>query len=272
MNEKLKDVILGISSLFVIIIVFYLYFNSMFGVYSILEVYDSSNIIEYEPKQHHSCDIFINEPTIVLRLDDVRAYSEESYLIIDETIKRNIPILLGVIPNNLNKDFNMINYLQSIRDNPLIEIAQHGYYHNLDDTDISEESLLNGMNIIIKYIGVKPRTYVPPYNTITESALNNVKKHFDIISSSRGVLKEGEIAEIGFTEETFDYSKNKAVPLNNLIKTCKKSLELVNLCVVEIHPQEYSEDNMNDYYILLDQLKRLKAKFSTFNEIVKCSD
>src|SRR3989344_6997427 len=122
-------------------------------------------------------------------MDDVRAYSVPSPVIIDETLKENISITLGIIPNDLEKDRSIVNYLNKIKSNPRIEIAQHGLYHSPVDSSLSEDELLQGYGIIEKEIGVKPVTYIPPYNNVSASTLRFIKKYFKVISSSEVIMK-----------------------------------------------------------------------------------
>lgn len=282
MREKLKDVIAGILSIFFIALVFYLYFNRVFYSGHILDR-NFEEFITYNQSEHHSCSIIISEPTIILRMDAVRAYSVQTPILIDEILNRNLSASLGVIPLNLEKDKKIINYLLKIRKNPNIEIAQHGTNHNESDENITEEILLEGNTKIQKLIGVKPITYIPPHNKLSRESREIVSKYFMIISGKEGILKEGEnIAEIGYTAETYNYQKNQYIPTEETINECKLSLEKINLCVITIHPQEYSSDINNpndlpkerfeDFKEMLDKLQELNARFSTFNNLVVCSD
>jgi len=283
-KEKLLDVIAGIFSIFFIAIVFYLYFNQAFyGTGYFDKPYDFDEIITYEQTEHNSCHINIIEPTIVLRIDDVRAYSVPTPYLVNEIIDRNLAVTLGVIPHNLEKDDNILKYLISIREDPNIEIAQHGTLHDKSDIDMNERSLLEGTINLQNILGVRPVTYIIPYNEITEKTREIVSKYFKIISGKQDILKEGEeIAEIGYTVETYYYSENQEVSIDYIIEKCKSSLNEKNLCVIEIHPQEYStdinnpkylsEDKFNEFKEMLDRLQELDAKFSTFNDLVTCAE
>lgn len=284
-KEKLKDVIAGILSILFIGIVFYLYFMRVFSGYGYFVDTNRPNFDEfivYQEKEHGSCHINVIEPTIVLRMDDVRAYSVPTPYLVDEIIERNLSVTLGVIPRELEKDTKMQEYLLEIRENPNVEIAQHGTYHNESDININEGNLLEGNVKIQRLLGVRPVTYIPPYNKITEEAREVISKYFNIISAGQEVLKEGEnIAEIGYTVETYDYNKQQITSTDDVIEKCKSSLEKTNLCVIEIHPQEYSFNIDNPVYVsavkfdeyreMLDKLQELNASFSTFNSLVDCS-
>lgn len=282
-KEKAKDVIAGIFSIFFIGIVFYLYFIQFFQGGVILGFSNFDDIKTYIPNPHNSCHINIIDRTIVLRMDDVRSYSIPSPTLINEVINRELSITLGVIPNGIEKDRKILKYLLKIKDNPLIEIAQHGTRHDEFDVNITEKVLLEGGAKIRKFLRVEPVTYIAPYNEITKEARDIISKYFRIISAGYGVIKEGDnIAELGYTVESYDYEKLQITSNEDIINECKSSLDKTNLCVVGLHPQEYSTDinnpddiskeRFNDFTEMLDELQKLNVKFSTFNDLVVCTD
>ncbi len=67
------------------------------------------DIISYYSIENHTSTCYLNmsEPTLFLRLDDVRAYSVPSPFVIDEALRRNLSITLGVIPEGLDKDYKI---------------------------------------------------------------------------------------------------------------------------------------------------------------------
>lgn len=239
-------------------------------------------IVTYNQTEFNSCHINSVEPTIILRMDDVRAYSKLTVPLVDEILDRELSITLGVIPKDLEKDSSMIKYLQGIKDSPYIEIAQHGDEHNESDINITEESLLEGYGKIQRVLGVVPVTYIPPYNDISEESKEIISNYFRVISKDGEVVKEGKrVAEIGQTIATYYYTTNEIVPTERIVSKCKESLDKTNVCVVTIHPQEYAYDINNavvlsperfdDFKELLDGLQELDAGFSTFKGVVYCS-
>lgn len=218
---------------------------------------------------------------IILRMDDARAYSIPTPYLVDEVINRNLSITLGLIPSKLENDVRMQKYLLKISRNPNIEIAQHGNYHDARDENINEENLLAGNKKIQELIRVIPVTYIPPYNKIGKDSIIAVSKYFKIISSKPGILKkENGVLIMGGDAETYDYSNHKYVPINTVISDCKHSLENKGICVIIIHPQEYStdinnpkdisEEKMNEFKNMLDGLQELNATFTTFSKASKC--
>jgi len=269
--------------LFMILFILFLILGGSFLYQYLNSSKFQNSLITYNQTEQNSCHINIVKPTIVLRMDDVRAYSKQTIPLADEIINRNLSVVLGVIPENLEKDANIKGYLIKVKENPNVEISEHGVKHNEEDINLTEESLLEGYTKIQRLIGLLPITYIPPYNKINLSSMEIVSKYFKVISTKEGILKEGEkIAEIGYTTSTYDYFENKINPTNDVIEECKKSLENTNLCVITIHPQEYASDinnpsdlskeKFNEFKNMLDKLQELNAKFYTFKDLVVCSN
>jgi hypothetical protein len=159
-----------------------------------------------------------NEKHIIFRDDDIAPWSDLSTLkIVNQAfIDENVPATLAITPhpstdssddnqNELFMDTSMLNYLLSIKTNPLFEFAQHGYTHAtggvgstlvsggstawhpsadrlngstrlvgatlVGDSEYSGRpytdqynSIKHGWDDIAEALGVKPRTFVPPWN------------------------------------------------------------------------------------------------------------
>lgn len=238
----------------------------------IIEKVYGKDIVEYD-----SVYTTNNQRKIILRMDDVRAYSVPTPYLVDEVISRNVSITLGVIPNHLENDKNMQEYLLGIRKNPNIEIAQHGNVHDESDETITEESLLNGKTKIQEVIKVNPVTYIPPYNFVSADSIQIISKYFKVLSAKFEPLrKDHGIFEVSGNVETYHYYTKEYVPANEVVSECEDSLNKNNYCVIIIHPQEYStdinhatdlsEERFNDFKTMLDGLEGLNADFVTFNE------
>mgnify|MGYP001574133891 CR=1 FL=1 len=281
-KEKIKDVVAGIFSIIFIAVVFYLYFIQLFHGAFYFTFLSSDKIVIYNQTESNSCHINTVEPTIILRMDDVRAYSIITPYLVNEILERNISVTLGVIPKDLEKGNEMIKYLDKIKTNPRIEIAQHGNNHNETDKNITKDSLVEGYTKIQKVLGIVPTTYIPPYQEISPDSKEIISSYFKILSNGERIIKEGKKnVEIGYTEETYWFNKNKPAPIETIISKCKESLDSTNLCVIAIHPQEYAVDMNNalaldknkfeEFKLLLGKLENLNARFSRFIDIVYCS-
>ena len=82
-----------------------------------------------------------------------------------------------------------------VRSLDAIEIAQHGFSHEhlrpgvpeFADSDSSNigRKLDEGKDILFKAFGVRPGFFVPPYDFVTQEALQEIRKRFDGISLSK---------------------------------------------------------------------------------------
>jgi len=269
--EKIKDVVWGIISLIFIIFICFLYFSRTSTWFTPRIDFSSEDVKSYNLTLHNSCHISITEPTIILRLDDVRAYSKKSKEIIDSTINRNMSITIGVIPANLEKDKDLLGYLNKIKSNNKVEIAQHGYFHNETDINISRENAIKGSLIIQALLKIKPISYIPPYNKLNENNAQNLSEVYSIIADDKDILKEGEsFVRIGWNQATHDYVSDYQNNVSLIIDNCKRYLDRTNLCVIVIHPQEY-ENKYNDYNYFLDEISSLNVSFKNLKDIVYCS-
>jgi Uncharacterized protein conserved in bacteria (DUF2334) len=176
------------------------------------------NLVNSSVKTGNSTVKAGNEKHIIFRDDDIAPWSDLSTLkIVNQAfIDENVPETLAITPhpstdssdNNQNElfmDTSMLNYLLSIKTNPLFEFAQHGYTHAtggvgstlvsggstawhpsadrlngstrlvgatlVGDSEYSGRpytdqynSIKHGWDDIAEALGVKPRTFVPPWN------------------------------------------------------------------------------------------------------------
>ena len=244
-----------------------------------------NNISKTYPLDDPNKDCIINpryNNSIILRLDDVRAFSEPTPYVINAALKKNIPITLGVIPRNLENDKGMINYLKGLENDSRVEIALHGYWHNTSDAEMGEDGVLSARKKLIDLLGVVPESYIPPFNNISAFTYLAVANHFKVISSGEPVILQGKIVEIGQSVSTENFYLEQEVPIDTTISKCIFELNKTGICVVTVHPQEYTTkingasaldiDKLANYSVMLDRLKGLNASFANFNDIVYCSN
>lgn len=246
----------------------------------------NSQLIEYDINDSYQFGI-TSEKFIILRLDDVQGYlwSQTSTRIIDAVLEKNMSITLGVIPErNIDKDLILKNYLLNKINDPRIEIAQHGTFHNYNEISLLNEdetyNLTNiGLEKIKNILGVKPITYIPPNNEYNINSTKGLSKlGFKIFSSKKGLFFfDGNMINVGYDIQTMYSFEKEPVPINELVDECIKSLNSKNLCVIMIHPQDYhqsdnrtiDEKKFEKFIELLDKLKGLNVKSITFKDLIK---
>ncbi|MES2966605.1 MAG: DUF2334 domain-containing protein [Patescibacteria group bacterium] len=221
----------------------------------------------------------ISEKTVVLRVDDIQAYTwrETSMKMIRDAATRNIPLTVGVIPTGIMEDVALINFLKS--NDCSVELALHGLTHNSPAGDdvpefgsyTKEEALTKiseGQNIVASFSSNPISTWIPPLNihsTGTIAALAELG--FTHISA------EGQ-GQFDYDATTFIYGANTLVSPESVVQTCRKTFETSNYCIVMLHPQEFAnglnhdEAKYNQYYLgLLDAFAKEGVTFSRLKDL-----
>ena len=225
---------------------------------------------------------------IVLRLDDVQAdsWSVINERIIEDALKHRMPIVAGVIPKNISKDFRIESLLWRERCN--IEIALHGYTHtptvdsslyaegtNPEDSakvgefglltaDEARVMLTDGFNEVSALSGYHIETFIPPQNQISPEA-QSVLIEFGITHLS----SEGK--------GMYDYDSKTwgGTRADHAIAECEMTFDSGDpLCVIMLHPQDFSTSDMQidtvryaEYLKLLDTIKEMDVSVVRFSDL-----
>jgi len=134
---------------------------------------------------------------VIFRDDDVQpGYKVNTLQTVNQIhIDKNVPVTLGIIPhpylnrlgNELYMDRAFLRYVKSISSNPLFEIAQHGYTHkdvtgSLNKSEFygvpyssQYKAIEQGQLDIEKAFGVKPTTFMPPFDRGDGNTLKALK-------------------------------------------------------------------------------------------------
>ncbi|HXY87661.1 MAG TPA: DUF2334 domain-containing protein [Candidatus Acidoferrales bacterium] len=134
---------------------------------------------------------------VIFRDDDAAPWNQLDTLkrINQIHIDKNIPVTLGIVPhpslvkpgNLFYADPQFFEYMKSISSNPLFEFAQHGYTHhdNSGPPHQSEfygrsysdqyQTIKKGLLDFINAFGVKPTTFIPPWNRGDNNTLKALK-------------------------------------------------------------------------------------------------
>ena len=134
---------------------------------------------------------------VIFRDDDAAPWNQLDTLkrINQIHIDKNIPVTLGIVPhpslvnpgNLFYADSKFFEYMKSISSNPLFEFAQHGYTHhdNSGPPHQSEfygrpysdqyQTIKKGQLDFINAFGVKPTTFIPPWNKADDNTLKALK-------------------------------------------------------------------------------------------------
>ena len=216
-----------------------------------------------------------NKNKIVLRVDDVQAFAwrETTIKMIDEAMINNMPMVLGIVPAKLQEDSVITRYLK--KNHCRVEIAQHGWNHQSNPPEFSEldeeeayQLIIKGKAVLKKITDFSVVTFIPPHNIYSEGTRAALARAGFLIVSS-----EGE-SMFDFTTSTYNSSENRLNPVSEVVGQCKEGLNDNNLCVIMLHPQDYTTDNEHDdekhenYLELLSELKKLDASFVVMKDII----
>jgi peptidoglycan/xylan/chitin deacetylase (PgdA/CDA1 family) len=237
---------------------------------------DDSNI-SYVFNLLNPCKPFKNdskENKVVLRIDDIQAFAWQDISIemMKDALSREMPLVLGVIPNGIINDKEIFSYLR--RNNCNIEIAQHGWSHDLNAPEFEDlqeeeayEKIMKGKEILEKITDEPITTFIPPNNIYSSGTATALEK-----AGFKAVSAEGD-GYFDYTTFTYNLEEDKYTPVSQIISECQGGFDKNNLCIIMIHPQDYlSEDGKLDreryknYLVLLDEVEKMDA------EVVKMKD
>ena len=211
---------------------------------------------------------------IVLRVDDIQSHylRNLSIKIIEVAFEYEMPLSLSVIPKNLEDDPIIIKYLNKNKCN--LDLALHGWDNKPDFPEFSNLTEIEATERIIKGLSVfknagfgTPITFVPPnnvYSNGTKKALGNLG--FKLISSEGNETYD-------YTTATYDFDIDETVDARSVLDSCQKGFDKNNVCVIMIHPKDFTTNDSFDenkyqiYLDLLDEINKTNIKVVTFKEL-----
>jgi peptidoglycan/xylan/chitin deacetylase (PgdA/CDA1 family) len=215
----------------------------------------------------------VSNKTIILRVDDIQAYSwsETSKRMVIDAGELGIPLTLGIIPVGLQDDVEIITFLkaQACRH----EIALHGLTHSggEDGTlpefasytrDEAYQSISTGLDILRGVTSDKVVTWIPPLNVHSQGTIDALTELGFKYLSAEGV------GAFDYDASTFRYDTTALVPPEKIVEACLTTFETSPYCIIMIHPQDFAEGLVHDkakydqYYLAL--LRSLKDEGVTF--------
>ena len=231
---------------------------------------------------------------IILRMDDLGrpAYYNIIDLMIKEIEKRDLSIVLGVIPEDIKNDNKFLSWADDLAFNPNFEFALHGFSHSLNEfSNLSKSDSLNliskGVESMKTNLKVNPVTFIPPYNVYSNGTIESLKyAGFKIISAKQDEYSiNNNLSFLGYNGKTFEFgSESYFIPYTEVSRECGKSLDDHNVCIIMLHPQDYlvkdstgkntkviDKAKYRQFIGLLDNLQTLKAEFKTFKDLLVCN-
>jgi hypothetical protein len=212
---------------------------------------------------------------IAFRLDDLQdGYVTLHQRTVIETFQQmNTSLTAGIIANQYGADANIVPYVQSALGSQTncfkFEIANHGWNHEEFPTfTLAQQTTLltDSQNKIQQVTGVRPETFIPPYNeinanTYTAASTTQFKYLTSEVSQDpppydnpqNGIMKFPILASTGELTGTEQYyAPANPTKVWNDIQT---SLTSYGFAVVMMHPYEFSDwdTTARDYKSVMNQ-------------------
>ncbi len=203
----------------------------------------------------HQCDP-IEVPgdrpyTVILRLDDVQAFgwSNLSLSMMRDAHARDLPIVAGVIPFELEQNTSLVRFLRHNQCN--VEIALHGYTHNDEGVAYSEAGRAEFEHLSYRAASKRlaladeaitnlvphyePVSFIPPQNKLSPAAERSLYE-----AGIHVVSTEGQ-KHFDYDAAAWNYNEERFVPTNEIMAQCDATFARGDdLCVIMLHPQDYT--------------------------------
>jgi hypothetical protein len=264
----------------------------MVGIFSVLTLFSilrldasTENNFEYLSGLLGSCpssERTVSKKNVIIRIDDIQGnvWTDISINMVQDSLEKSIPVTLGIIPKDVNKDTKLTSFIE--KHNCSLEIAQHGWDHQAQGKysspefaelsyDEAKSRIKKGKKELEKITYKDITTFVPPQNTLNEES--NRALHdtgFTIISA------EGD-KYFDYNISPYDWVQKELLPVEDVITKCEKVFETTNLCVVMVHPQDYTTggffdiEKYQEYKNMLSLMQEQGYNFTTFQDYMKPS-
>jgi peptidoglycan/xylan/chitin deacetylase (PgdA/CDA1 family) len=211
---------------------------------------------------------------VAFRLDDVQDYyNRDGQIAAIKTFHDyNATLTIGVIGGALGQDKGLVQFLQDNQN--VVEFANHGWLHEDFSALTMEEQarLLNQSNTkIVELFGVKPVTFIAPFNLLNNATSEAVRRNgMTVISADEkldhpAVDNAQKIYHLPVNANISDYDEEqlywKAFENKMIVSDVKKGLARDGYAMIMMHPRDFVDKDHKIDPIKLDQLKKLIDTF-----------
>ncbi|MFH1432323.1 MAG: DUF2334 domain-containing protein [archaeon] len=208
-----------------------------------------------------------NGKYIIIRNDDIEPFwSTENTIYVAEYIRNmGIPQTLGVIPTaaqgtiRLAEDSRLVEYLKSVKSDPLVEIGLHGLNHDVDEfqgigQEVTFSKITEGNDIMNKTISVNPITFLPPYYSYDINTLYGaISAGIKIFSAGMNAIDMGHafreypegLLNIPATTDIYDWSGQFLYSAEDIESSCVDAMAQFGTCVIIVHHQLFVDQSDN---------------------------
>ncbi|NTW14323.1 MAG: DUF2334 domain-containing protein [Candidatus Moranbacteria bacterium] len=214
----------------------------------------------------------------VIRIDDPQAlvWTDIVKRMVTDATAKKARVVLGVIPNGLEKDWGFSTFLRT--HSCEFEIAQHGFSHQHDgDFDqpefdgLTESEMLDrirkGRRVLEGLVNDRVTSFIPPQNSVSP-ILERV-----LSAMGYSVVSGYDTGEFDAVVSTYDFDRHAIVPVGSIFEKCDEKFAAHRSCVIMLHPQDYVTDDRVDeekyrsYLELLQGFSERGVKVVTFGEL-----
>ncbi len=211
---------------------------------------------------------------VILRIDDPHAFflDEVVFKMVDDATAHNAPVVLGVVPKDIEKDTQLTTFLKHNLCN--FEVALHGWDHSENPPEfqnLSEQEAFERMSrgkwVLESLLNTPVTTFIAPQNSYSEGTIKAAKRiGFKIFTS------EGEGLN-GYDATTYDFGDKKLVPVYDIVHQCMDSFDENKPCIVMIHPQDFTtgekldKEKYKNYLEVIEVFQNLDVSFITFQDL-----
>lgn len=217
---------------------------------------------------------------LILRVDDYQAFWKRDVFenIISKIMSQNVPQTIAVIPKDLHDSKQALEYLGKITKDKKVEIAIHGYDHQINEFTMALEKQVKTLEKSLEEFSHLKETsihsIIPPLDQINEytsEAMKRVDKKLVILSSNLNGDKQLfglDSKGIYHISRSVDVVKKWQEPYE--LKTYEEILSEIgdDDVVLGIHPQIHETKENQKYLteLIMELKKNPKLKFVTLYE------
>lgn len=259
---------------------------ALFGGIIYFAATSSTNNYQLVVNAFQTCEplqVRLADKMIVLRLDNIQAYGHNEVVkrMINDAKMRKMPVVAGVIPNNIKSDEGLVKYLN--KHECMLEIAMHGYDNLPVETNLGEVAEFKelsvsevdaktrkGLDELADIFEKKVITFIPPENELSEMAGYALIKNGIKVISSKG------LKYFDYHSSLWNYQNKSLNPSENVIASCERRFTKFDVCVIMLHPQDvlHEEDDSVDeirykeYLKILDYFYIRNIPAITFEQLI----
>lgn len=220
---------------------------------------------------------------VIFRLDDVQSdwHADLSMRMMDDAFALDMPMVIGMIPKDIQNDITLIEYLRT--HHCQIEIGVHGWDHApLEEEDgilygefafLAQDQavhlLRKAKRVSHRYTGQKPISFIPPQNQVSEGTIQAAHRiGLPVVSANKKGFFDIDTA-------LWNYDTHDLNSAEFITTQCEQAFAAGDpVCVIMLHPQDVIDatgmidaDAYLEYQKLLTYFSDARFTVTTFSAL-----